>query len=65
MVELRPFHYAFAVADLEVAQDFYVNTLGAQEARSDEKWIDFKPNTPIQEGVDKFISWYRSFYKIK
>ncbi len=30
-----------------------------------EKWIDFKPNTPIQEGVDKFISWYRSFYKIK
>ena len=41
MVELRPFHYAFAVADLEVAQDFYVNTLGAQEARSDELWVDF------------------------
>lgn len=27
-----------------------------------EEWIGFKPNTPIQEGVDKFINWYRSFY---
>ena len=41
MAEIRPFHYAFAVADLEVARDFYVNTLGAQEARSDERWVDF------------------------
>ena len=41
MAEVRPFHYAFAVADLEVARDFYVNTLGAQEARSDELWVDF------------------------
>ena len=41
MAEVRPFHYAFAVADLEVARDFYVNTLGAQEARSDELWLDF------------------------
>ena len=41
MAEVRPFHYAFAVADLEVARDFYVNTLGAQEARSDERWVDF------------------------
>ena len=41
MAEVRPFHYAFAVADLEVARDFYVDTLGAQEARSDERWVDF------------------------
>ena len=41
MAEVRPFHYAFAVADLEVARDFYVNTLGAQEARSDDRWVDF------------------------
>ena len=34
MAEVRPFHYAFAVTDLEVARDFYVNTLGAQEARA-------------------------------
>ena len=41
MAEVRPFHYAFAVADLEVARDFYVNKLGAQEARSDDQWVDF------------------------
>ncbi len=28
-----------------------------------EKWIDFRPFTPVDEGIDKFISWYREFYK--
>lgn len=26
--------------------------------------LDYKPATPIQEGVDKFVKWYREFYKI-
>ena len=25
--------------------------------------IGYKPNTPIQEGVNKFIDWYLKFYK--
>ena len=29
-----------------------------------EEWIDFKPNTSIQEGINKFVNWYRSYYKI-
>ena len=29
-----------------------------------EKWIEFKPYTPIQEGIDKFVTWYRDFYKM-
>ena len=29
-----------------------------------EEWINFKPNTSIQEGVNKFVNWYREFYKI-
>ncbi len=24
--------------------------------------FDYKPNTPIQEGIDKFIDWYKDFY---
>ena len=28
------------------------------------EWIGFKPSTPIQEGINKFVSWYRDFYKI-
>ena len=27
------------------------------------KNIDFKPQTSIQEGVNKFIDWYLDYYK--
>jgi UDP-glucuronate 4-epimerase len=27
-------------------------------------WVGFAPSTPIQEGVDRFISWYRDYYKV-
>ncbi len=27
-----------------------------------EEWIDFKPNTPIQEGINKFVSWFKNYY---
>jgi UDP-glucuronate 4-epimerase len=29
------------------------------------KEVDFKPSTPIELGVGKFIDWYLSYYKIK
>ena len=29
-----------------------------------EKTIDFKPSTSIEEGMEKFIDWYKKFYKI-
>ena len=29
-----------------------------------EKWISFKPNTSIKEGVSRFIAWYKDFYHI-
>jgi len=38
---LRPFHLAFPVLDLEEAQDFYVNTLGCSIGRESDQWIDF------------------------
>ncbi|MDE3181470.1 MAG: NAD-dependent epimerase [Acidobacteriota bacterium] len=25
----------------------------------------FKPSTPIEEGVDQFVSWYRAYYKVQ
>ena len=25
---------------------------------------DYKPNTDIQYGVDKFIDWYKNYYKV-
>ena len=38
---LRPFHLAFPVLDLEEARDFYVNTLGCSIGRESDQWIDF------------------------
>ncbi len=27
------------------------------------EWIDFKPHTPVDEGVEKFVKWYKSWHK--
>jgi UDP-glucuronate 4-epimerase len=27
-------------------------------------WVGFKPNTPVKDGVAKFVAWYRDFYNI-
>lgn len=35
------------------------------DTESLEKWIDFKPQTSVKEGVKKFIEWYLDFYKEK
>ena len=28
-----------------------------------KKWIDFKPNTTIENGMESFLKWYVSYYK--
>ncbi len=27
-----------------------------------EKWVKFKPKTPIREGISNFVKWYKDFY---
>jgi UDP-glucuronate 4-epimerase len=29
-----------------------------------ETWTGFKPNTPVGEGVARFVAWYREFYGV-
>jgi extradiol dioxygenase family protein len=41
MNDLRPFHLAFPVHDLEKARRFYGEVLGCPEGRSADTWIDF------------------------
>tara|TARA_Y100001968_G_scaffold288903_1_gene291519 strand:- start:6224 stop:7246 length:1023 start_codon:yes stop_codon:yes gene_type:complete len=36
----------------------------SSDTSSLEKWIRFKPNTTIEEGVKSFISWYKKYYNI-
>jgi UDP-glucuronate 4-epimerase len=26
------------------------------------QWVNFKPNTSIKEGVERFVDWYKSYY---
>ena len=32
-------------------------------SESIQEWVDFKPSTKIKDGVNKFIEWYKEFYK--
>jgi UDP-glucuronate 4-epimerase len=29
-----------------------------------DKWVGFKPCTPVKEGVRRFVEWYREYYKV-
>ncbi len=29
-----------------------------------DAWVGFKPNTPLQVGVEKFVKWYRQYYQL-
>lgn len=29
-----------------------------------EKWVGFRPNTPIELGVSRFVEWYRKYHRI-
>ena len=40
MNNLRPFHLAFPVRDVDEARRFYCGVLGCEEGRSSENWVD-------------------------
>lgn len=41
MQKLQPFHLAVPVSNLEEARKFYRDTLGCEEGRSSDQWVDF------------------------
>lgn len=41
MAELRPFHLAVPVSDLDQTRAFYRDVLGFSEGRSSDRWVDF------------------------
>ncbi len=28
------------------------------------EWVGFQPSTPIQLGIDRFVAWYRDYYRV-
>lgn len=52
---------------LEATKEFFPMQPGdvaatAADTSSLESWINFKPSTPIHQGVSSFVSWYREYY---
>lgn len=41
MSSLNPFHLAIPVFNLETCRSFYKDTLGCEEGRSSDHWVDF------------------------
>ncbi|MDA1306910.1 MAG: NAD-dependent epimerase [Acidobacteria bacterium] len=29
-----------------------------------DRWVGYQPNTPVREGVAKFVEWYRAYYGV-
>jgi UDP-glucuronate 4-epimerase len=36
----------------------------AADTTSLEEWVKFRPNTPVEQGVSRFINWYLEYYRI-
>lgn len=36
----------------------------AADTEALEAWTDFKPNTPVADGVARFVAWYRGYYGV-
>tara|TARA_Y100000589_G_scaffold171903_1_gene163206 strand:- start:100 stop:1122 length:1023 start_codon:yes stop_codon:yes gene_type:complete len=52
-----------AIKEYQPIQPGDVKTTSA-DTNSLNNFINFKPNTPVTEGVKKFVDWYRSFYSV-
>ena len=35
------------------------------DTKSLEEWVNFKPSTPVNEGIKYFVQWYKKFYNIR
>jgi extradiol dioxygenase family protein len=41
MQNIQPFHLAIPVKDIDITRSFYRDTLGLEEGRSSDHWVDF------------------------
>lgn len=69
-VKLLDFIYAI---EQKTGKKAIMNKMPIQPGDVEKTWADtsglkadynFSPNTPVQEGIDRFIDWYLEYYKI-
>ena len=29
-----------------------------------QEWVDFRPQTRVEDGIARFVEWYREYYKV-
>jgi UDP-glucuronate 4-epimerase len=29
-----------------------------------QAWVDFRPNTRVEDGIARFVAWYRDYYGV-
>ncbi len=56
--------------NIQAKKNFLPMQLGDVQSTSADtselnEWINFKPNTPVNEGVANFVNWYQNFYQSK
>ncbi|MDC0885010.1 NAD-dependent epimerase [Gammaproteobacteria bacterium] len=56
--------------NIQAKKNFLPMQLGDVQSTSADtselnEWINFKPNTPVNEGVTNFVNWYQNFYQSK
>ena len=52
-----------AIKEFQPMQAGDVKATNADTSRLDD-WVGFKPDTPVKEGVARFIAWYREYYHV-
>ena len=52
-----------AVLDLQPMQKGDVPSTMA-DVSALEKAVDYRPSTPVEVGIPRFVEWYRSYYKV-
>ncbi|CAN4265201.1 WcaG Nucleoside-diphosphate-sugar epimerases [Methylophilaceae bacterium] len=57
---------ALGIAAIKNYREMQPGDVPATSAETSElnDWVGFKPNTPVKDGVAKFVAWYRDFYHI-
>jgi UDP-glucuronate 4-epimerase len=57
---------ALGIAAINNYREMQPGDVPATSAETSElnDWVGFKPNTPVKDGVAKFVTWYRDFYHI-
>jgi len=67
MVRLRDTNYRGKVSRVAIKNLLPMQPGDVHATHADAKqlhdWVGFSPDTPLQKGIEKFVTWYQSRYE--